>query len=825
MADERVVSTLLQYKVDNNSVAAAARSVDTVRDKLEKINDPLSKLGQAASKSIGGLNNQLKQVNTNAAVGEVKALSGAIDALPSDEVDALAKSFDNVADKAEKAKRAAKIPTFADQASNVAAPAANALSKVGSAASALGAGSAVSDIGALVGSVEALKGAQVALTALGLSATGFVVSITPLLPVLLPLAAAAAAVALVISQVSAESAKASKALQAQIDAQTKLNQSIDQGATRDDLLKQFGDLNRQRETLAQQINEQVAEYNSQFSSDLGQRLARLGTTIDDTLIENIDKGKTSLEALDAELDALNRNLNNAELQANSLAKALDSSINAQKSVIDALVGGATTTQINQTIDQLQRRISLEGDLVTSLERQRTSVDAASPAFAVLTDQINASKQSLLDSETQLTAYNTALGSSAVATADAAAAAQALTDQEAKLTAARQTALQDAVNQLTDTARLAREGSSQQVEGRINALNDEKTAIEATVPNIRTLSKLTAEQAALYKPLIDRYAQLTPEIQRLQQVLQQDIIPREAIKSNLEAVKKVGEAIQGRLAAQRKVDDARKGVDEAVLQRQQNLARIQQELTESEGKLQQDAQQQVLDNVASAQKAREKQEQEHQENLKRINQRANAGLANAIRTRDVVAAITAQETRQQELSDERESKAKQSKAIDDALKEQNATVEKRLREQLATTRAAAQRQLQVEAERSQKEISLRQQALSQTLRDLGIAQLNERMQLARHYDAVSQTIRSGLQAAAQTASSFVSSVLSSFSRLGNTASARPTVRTNTGGSYTPALPAANSRTNNITVNAANSSRQISNISNQQARIVLRQVMED
>lgn len=287
-----------------------------------------------------------------------------------------------------------------------------------------------------------------------------------------------------------------------------------------------------------------------------------------------------------------------------------------------------------------------------------------------------------------------------------------------------------------------------------------------------------------------------------------------------------DALQGVVEAQEAVTEAQRDYNEALQKSRDNISAITSELREREAELEREAGDRRLEVLREAQDAREKQEVEHQDSLRKIHQRANATIANAIRTRDVVAAILAQENRDDQLAEEEEGHAKRLKQLDENFKKQNEVIDKRLNEQLARQRASAQRQLQIEHERAQREISLRLQTLQAAQTTLLNAQAAERAIYANHFNGISQISNMGM-------TNLRTIIQSGLDALVGYAAARfaggfgigTLAYSGTTQTYRAPVTAPAPATNNITIYAANTTQQLRNVTNVEARRVMYEILRD
>ncbi len=141
-------------------------------------------------------------------------------------------------------------------------------------------------------------------------------------------------------------------------------------------------------------------------------------------------------------------------------------------------------------------------------------------------------------------------------------------------------------------------------------------------------------------------------------------------------------------------------------------------------------------LAKAQTDREKLEQQHQDAIDEINRHADSSLTTALRTRNVVAAIVAQETRDEALRREEKTNKQRLDSLQGSLDEQ-----------LDTIRDNTEKAVQAERDRVNKERAIRQRAIQQAENDLRNARAAERAAEQQHQASL-QTLQKQVQIAEQ-----------------------------------------------------------------------------
>jgi hypothetical protein len=142
-----------------------------------------------------------------------------------------------------------------------------------------------------------------------------------------------------------------------------------------------------------------------------------------------------------------------------------------------------------------------------------------------------------------------------------------------------------------------------------------------------------------------------------------------------------------------------------------LAEITRQQSDAEAKALVDRNSALEEAAIDRNTALQDQEREHKQALLEINRRANASIANAIGDRDALAAFMAQETRREELSQQKRDNKEALRRIEATFKEQQRVIDKRYAEQLAAARSAAQRATEIERARLQVQVDALNQQLA------------------------------------------------------------------------------------------------------------------
>lgn len=261
------------------------------------------------------------------------------------------------------------------------------------------------------------------------------------------------------------------------------------------------------------------------------------------------------------------------------------------------------------------------------------------------------------------------------------------------------AIDDRITADQRAAELMREGTADQIDTRITALNDERAAIMRNMPALKAQAEASDEGADALNRYTARLAEINGELAQLE-----GIRPKVALRQFREETEALTQSLQSDVAKIRadrdkKIADIRADLAAKELEAERTRAEA---LTEARDK---------------AQAEREDQEAQHQDNLRRIISRSNAMITNAAANRDALAAWLAQQQRNEELAEEQRANAKRVKEIQKREGEQLKVIEKRYSDQLRTAQQAAQRAITLEVQKAQAEIALRGQAYNAELQQL------------------------------------------------------------------------------------------------------------
>jgi hypothetical protein len=261
------------------------------------------------------------------------------------------------------------------------------------------------------------------------------------------------------------------------------------------------------------------------------------------------------------------------------------------------------------------------------------------------------------------------------------------------------AIDDRITADQRAAELMREGTADQIDTRVTALNDERAAIMRNMPALKAQAEASDEGADALNRYTARLAEINGELAQLE-----GIRPKVALRQFREETEALSQSLRDDVAKIRTDRDAK-------------IADIRADLAAKELEAERTRAEALTEARDKAQAEREDQEAQHQDNLRRIITRANSTIANAVANRDALAAFMAQQQRDEELEEEQKANAKRVKEIQKREGEQLKVIEKRYSDQLRTAQQAAQRAITLEVQKAQAEIALRGQAYNAELQQL------------------------------------------------------------------------------------------------------------
>jgi len=256
----------------------------------------------------------------------------------------------------------------------------------------------------------------------------------------------------------------------------------------------------------------------------------------------------------------------------------------------------------------------------------------------------------------------------------------------------QARIQSSINLRQQMYAFERNPNAEALTNRLQELNDERRAIQDSLGYLEANRQDSEEANQTFRNAVNRLREIRLEFNQL------------ARGETATAIRGLNEQLQTE-------------VSEIITQSNLRIAQLRQQQADAEAKALAERNTALFEAQRKANLAREKQEEEHQTTLRRIVSRANATIANAVASRDALAAYLAEQNKKQQIAEENESNAQRLEAIDTALREENRTIELRYQQQVQTAQETARRAIETERAKAQAEISLRNQAATTILRNL------------------------------------------------------------------------------------------------------------
>lgn len=304
-------------------------------------------------------------------------------------------------------------------------------------------------------------------------------------------------------------------------------------------------------------------------------------------------------------------------------------------------------------------------------------------------------------------------SGALSANNAAAAALALADADRQRADAAAAALRSEFAFRQQAAQIRETGTSEQLQAMYRQNEQEYLLNEERIRRLTPLAAASESVAQEVEQLTARNEELTSQNNLLRQSVEPVIQQREreaaAAERQKEAVDQVFDAQERMVAAQEAAREASDQYRDALDKQRDTLSRIDADLREKEAALYAQDAAERLDAERKQYQEREKIAEETQERLADIDARAGREFGNARARRDVLAAIQAQQTAQDERAQAAKDAERRKDDLDDNLQEQARVQRQRLEEQLRTAKTSAQRAIQVENERARAELATRAQA--------------------------------------------------------------------------------------------------------------------
>lgn len=607
-------------------------------------------------------------------------------------------------------------------------------------------GKTVLDTGELGQTASAAIGLlPVGLQASAAGAISLLAAIAPLAAIGLAVAAAIAAVNTVIAEqqrIQEEAAAAAQAhtdaLLRQINRQIEIETLISRGdvssieAGAEQALAQ----REASERLLQAKREELTRLEAQLA-DAEAEYAALGNAFDPA-----ERNRLRLEGerLRAEIEQNTAEI--ARITVENLGQANEQWLEYTEALGEAAEEAARLTEIQDATRAIQVRVETERELnrlveqgnAGALRQRRREIEEEIASLQFLIDTMQA-RAAVDENAAQLAEQYTSKlkdlqTQQALLTDDIIAAAAAREAERVAIQAQIDSILQT-IQLETQAAQLLRDGAVAQIEQRIQAINDERAAIESSLPALRQLA-LTNEDAAR------QVEQLEARLRALGQegeFLASSILPQVQIRERIEGIQAVQQAIADSEA--KIIDIRRKSLETLVSLEQKRIdalaqvetnrlagiQKINDDYIKSEGKAFRDYRQREIEMLRDYQEQR----------LRILNDTEDAIFA-AEQSNDVIALARARDEglkQLRELDDQSSKQQRQlveqfereSQARDEAHRERLSQIEVQASEARAKAEENFQREQDSLRQQTQERISAEEAALQQT-----VTQLQDRYRL-------------------------------------------------------------------------------------------------
>jgi hypothetical protein len=287
-------------------------------------------------------------------------------------------------------------------------------------------------------------------------------------------------------------------------------------------------------------------------------------------------------------------------------------------------------------------------------------------------------------ETELNDLNYTLIPAAEGTKELAEAADALAEASKRALVA----LEAQIARDTRANQLLRTGTVEQVDERIASLRDEASAIMSNIGALQ-LQAATNEDA---KKKLDEYntrlTEINTEIGQFNQLR-----PDVAVRQFREESAKLLDEFTADIA---KIEQAR----------DDRIAQIQADRTDKETAAYTERDEAVLEIQRKTREDEREQAEKHQKALAKIVAKGNAAIANAVASRDALAAFLAVQSKNEQIKEENEANADRLAEIKKRSDEEYRVTNKRLTDTLNAARAAADKAVRLERAKADAEIATR-----------------------------------------------------------------------------------------------------------------------
>lgn len=294
------------------------------------------------------------------------------------------------------------------------------------------------------------------------------------------------------------------------------------------------------------------------------------------------------------------------------------------------------------------------------------------------------------------------------------------EDETRILEEQRAALQYNIQHQEQLADAIRNATPDQAAGNIQSDLDKRQALEDALPNLQ----LWAEQAKSAKEMVDQLtAANEPVSGELQAMADQ---AKQAATDLASARTELGQTNQDYVdlltkvvpaAMVRATDDFIDDITKLRIDSQEKVSQINQDEQDKEADSLKKYNDSLADTDEKDKKDRLKAEEDFNDRRAKIEKTYMEDYTEAVGNRDALAALKAQQKRDDDLSDLNKDYDKQKKALDDALKEQQDTAKKRYDQELQDARDNAAKQLRLEQQRLRDQISERTQAYQKELEQL------------------------------------------------------------------------------------------------------------
>ena len=703
MADERIVQTLLKYRVDPASLSAVEGSTKTVKSALASIGreKAFDQLAASAARFVAE-GREVEDV-----VGDLTDILTAYGAKDSD-IDRVTKAFERNRAAIQSASQAAEDANrrAAERLSARSTGPANnehlgdVSTGLGAAASVIGAGgaNAASETlrlgGDVTGFLEYVPRLQVGFKNLRGELGAMVSSIGA---GNIAAVGAIAALTAVILLLRNEAAKTGEDAKIAIQASQDYNRLVLTGTTEsltaqrqaaEQELKIAQQNFEQAQTLKTGLEEGIRAAFGDARLAIAQVNASLGTNNQELakVNENYDTANKALQEAQAAVGVYDRALQSNEVAANDAALAIQRQVEATQKLSTSLNDiqlGVLKEATTLTSDQLQQR--LEG-----LNNERKALETLIASGTVTGEQ--------------LAQYNEQLQKNGTETAYLLTLAAPLVEARERESAAIQEQLDAITKDIDQRIRLndlLKNTSFDDIQKRAEALQAERAAIEASLPELEALASQSQAGADAYQNAQNRLKSLNSEM---------GLLSAAAPTAAMRELNGLLSDLDGELAKVRSTYD--ESVRNANTKFQSGLKQLEAELGKQQDKDRAEARK-AIEQFEYEERVRKR---EHRQKLKEIDAQFDTDRQKAIGDRDAVALQAAEETRDKEkaaenqrFQEENDARAREYKLLQDSIRVQQQATLENFNQRRDALIAQNQQEVQAAYAKYQAEFAARQQA--------------------------------------------------------------------------------------------------------------------